>query len=296
MNAKLQDNFPGVIFNFSQYINDNVQEATAGVKGENSVKIFGPDLAENERYAEQIEDVMSHVPGITDLGLFRSLGQPNIKIIPDRKACARYGLNTGDINAVVTAAVGGQAVTQVFEGEKLFNLTVRWPKEYRKSVDALRESWWPRRTTTTSRSASSRASQEVEGPAGIYREDGMRYAPVKFSVRGRDLNGAIVDAQQQIAKKVKLPYNTHLEWEGEITELHDAERRLMVIIPLTLSLIAFLVYIAAGNWLDTLIILIDIPVRVREACSRCSSRGPTSRCRRRWGSSPSSGSPFRTRS
>jgi len=260
MNAKLQEEFPGVIFNFSQYINDNVQEATAGVKGENSVKIFGPDLAANERFAEQIEDVMSKVPGITDLGLFRSLGQPNIKITPDRKACARYGLNTGDINAVVTAAVGGQAVTQVFEGEKLFNLTVRWPKEYRKSVDALREIMVATPDNNYVPLGQLASVQEVEGPAGIYRQDGMRYAPVKFSVRGRDLNGAIRDAQQQIARKVKLPYNTHLSWEGEITELHEAEGRLMIIIPLTLGLIAFLVYIAAGNWLDTLIILIDIPV------------------------------------
>jgi cobalt-zinc-cadmium resistance protein CzcA len=260
MNKRLQDNFPGVIFNFSQYINDNVQEATAGVKGENSVKIFGPDLAENERNADKIEDVMAKVPGITDLGLFRSLGQPNIKIIPDREACARYGLNTGDINAVVTAAVGGQAVTQVYEGEKFFNLTVRWPKEYRRSVDALKEIMIATPDGNYIPLGQVASVQEVEGPAGIYREDGMRYAPIKFSVRGRDLNGAIVDAQQQIAQKVKLPYNTHLEWEGEITELHDAEGRLMVIIPLTLALIAFLVYIAAGNWLDTVIILIDIPV------------------------------------
>jgi cobalt-zinc-cadmium resistance protein CzcA len=203
---------------------------------------------------------MAQVPGIKDLGIFRSLGQPNIKIIPDRKACARYGLNTGDINAVVTAAVGGQAVTQVFEGEKFFNLTVRWPKEYRKSVDALREITVATADNNYIPLGEVARVEEVEGPAGIYREDGMRYAPIKFSVRGRDLDGAIIDAQQQIAKKVKLPYNTHLEWEGEITELNDAKDRLLIIIPVTLALIGFLVYIAAGNWLDTVIILIDIPV------------------------------------
>jgi heavy metal efflux system protein len=260
LNKKLQDNFPGVIFNFSQYINDNVQEATAGVKGENSVKIFGPDLAENEKNADKIEDVMAKVPGITDLGVFHSLGQPNVKIIPDRKACARYGLNTGDINAVVSAAVGGQAVTQVYEGEKYFSLTVRWPKEYRKSVDALKEIMIATPDNNYIPLGQVATVSEVDGPASIYREDGMRYAPIKFSIRGRDLNEAIVDAQAAIAKNVKLPYNTHLEWEGEITELHDAEARLMIIIPLTFALISFLVYIAAGNWLDTLIILIDIPV------------------------------------
>ncbi len=256
----LQTAFPGVVFNFSQYIRDNVEEATAGIKGENSVKVIGPDLEENERVAEEIVDVMKGVPGVTDLGLFRSLGQPNIKITPDRKACARYGLNTGDVDAVVTSAVGSNAITQVYEGEKFFDLVVRWKEEYRKSVEAIREITIASADGNYIPLGQIAKIEEVQGPATIYRENGRRYAPVKFSVRGRDLASTIAEAQQAIHDKIKLPYNMTLAWAGEINELKDVEARLWFIIPLTILLIGFLVYVAAGNWLDTAIILIDIPV------------------------------------
>jgi len=257
---ELQDAFPGVVFNFSQYISDNVEEALAGVKGENSVKVTGPDLKVNETKAQQIIDVMSKVRGVEDLGMFHSLGQPDIKIVPDRTICARYGLNTGDVDAVVQAAIGGQAVTQVFEGEKFFALTVRWQEPYRSSVDELRQ------ITVSSPDGNNiplgqlASITQVEGPMTIYREDGRRYAPVKFSVRKRDLGSTIAEAQEKISKQVKLPYDTHLVWAGEINELKNAADRLLVIIPLTILLITFLVYTVAKNWLDTVIILIDIPV------------------------------------
>ncbi len=257
---ELQDAFPGVVFNFSQYISDNVEEALAGVKGENSVKVSGPDLQVDETKAAQIVEVMSKIPGVTDLGMLRSLGQPNVEIVPERTLCARYGLNTGDIDAVVQAAVGGQAVTSVYEGEKLFALTVRWQEPYRRSIEEIRQ------ITVTSPDGSQlplgqlASIAKVEGPATIYREDGRRYVPVKFSVRGRDLAGTIAQAQAEVGKAVKLPYDTHLVWAGELSELHDAEERLMVIVPLTLLLITLLVYATARNWLDTIIILVDIPV------------------------------------
>ncbi len=260
MSKKLQTAFPGVIFNFSQYISDNVEEALSGVKGENSVKVLGPDLKVNEGIADSIVDVMSTVPGVKDLGLFRSLGQPNVKITPDRAACARYGLNTGDVEQVVQAAVGGQAITQVYEGEKHFDLTVRWLEPYRRSIESIRE------ITVASPDGNSVPLGQIaeviieDGPSVIYREDGMRYAPVKFSVRGRDLKGTIAEAQQKIAARIQMPYDTHLEWAGEINELNEAMARLVIIIPLTLLLIAFLSYSAVKNWVDTLIVLIDIPV------------------------------------
>lgn len=257
---ELQEAFPGVVFNFSQYISDNVEEALAGVKGENSVKVTGPDLKVNETKAQQIVDVMSTIRGVTDLGMLHSLGQPDIKVVPDRTICARYGLNTGDIDAVVQAAVGGQAVTNVFEGEKFFALTVRWQEPYRRSIEQIRQ------ITVSSPDGNNiplgqlASITKVEGPMTIYREDGRRYAPVKFSVRGRDLASTIAEAQEKIAKQVKLPYDTHLVWAGEINELRHAAERLTVIIPLTILLITFLVYTVAKNWLDTVIILIDIPV------------------------------------
>jgi cobalt-zinc-cadmium resistance protein CzcA len=262
LSKEMSEAFPGVVFNFSQMISDNVEEAMSGVKGENAVKIIGPDLRANEDNAEAIVDVMSDVAGVKDLGMFHSLGMPSVKIVPDRAACARYGLNTGDVEAVVEAAIGGQAVTQVYEREKAFDLTVRWNEKYRGSVESIKEIM-----VTTPTGASVPLGQIAtisaeNGPAVIYREDGSRYAPVKFSVRGRDLAGTIADAQQRIAQstKVRLSYDTHLAWDGEINQLHEAEGRLRVIIPVTLALIAFLVYNAVKTGLDTVIVLLNIPI------------------------------------
>ena len=260
LSAELSAEFPGAVFGFSQYINDNVEEAVAGVKGENSVKVVGPSLTENERLAGEVVKVMESVRGVKDLGFFRSLGQPNVKITPDRKACARYGLNTGDVVAVVQAAIGGQAVTQVYEGERMFDLSIRWLPEYRQSIEAISEITVSTPDGTNVPLAQLATIDEVDGPATVYREDGSRYAPVKFSVRGRDLASTIAEAQDRIERLVKLPYDTHLVWEGEMQELRAAERRLGFIIPITLTLIAFLVFTSVRNWVDTLIVLVDIPV------------------------------------
>jgi cobalt-zinc-cadmium resistance protein CzcA len=263
LSQELHEAFPGVVFNFSQYISDNVEEAMSGVKGENTVKVVGPDLRTNEAKAKQIVEVLSSVRGVEDLGLFQSLGQPDIRIVPDRARAARYGLNVGDIEAVVQAAIGGQAVTQVYQGEKHFDLVVRWAAPYRKDVQSIRQI-----LVSTSDGGSVPLSQvaqidAVEGPALIYREDAYRYAPVKFSVRRRDLASTIEEAQSRIAAEVKLPYDTHLEWAGEINELKEAKGRLLIIVPITLLLIAFLVYSSVRSWKDLIVVLAGIPV----ACS-----------------------------
>jgi cobalt-zinc-cadmium resistance protein CzcA len=252
--------FPGVVFNFSQMISDNVEEAVSGVKGENSVKVFGNDLEANEKNAQSIVDVMSTVPGIKDLGMFSSMGQPSVIITPDRVGCARYGLNTGDVVAVVQAAMGGIAVTQVFEGEKRFDLTIRWLEQYRSSLESVREL-----AITTASGGTVPLGQIAkvvvsEGPSNVYREDGQRYTPVKFSVRGRDLESTIAEARARIAEKVHLPYDSHLDWAGEINQLKEAEDRLKLILPVTLLLIAFLVYSAVKNWVDAVIVFFNIPV------------------------------------
>jgi cobalt-zinc-cadmium resistance protein CzcA len=260
LQKELQDEFPGVIFNFSQYISDNVEEALSGVKGENSVKVNGPDVKSNESVADSIVAVIGKIRGVDDLGLLRSLGQPSIKIVPDRAQCARYGLNTGDVEAVVQAAIGGQAVTQVFEGEKSFALTVRWLPQYRSDLSAIRH------ITVASPDGSQiplgqLASITAENsPSVVYREDGRRYTPVKFSVRGRDLGSTIAEAQQRIEEQIRLPPETHLVWSGQINELKEAEQRLFLIVPLTLLLIGFLVYSAVRHWAATAIVLVSIPV------------------------------------
>jgi heavy metal efflux system protein len=260
LSHKLNEAFPAADFNFSQMISDNVEEAVSGIKGENSVKVVGPNLKVNETLAEKILDVMSKVPGVNDLGLFRSLGQPNVRIEIDRTACGRYGLNTGDVGAVIEAAVGGKAVTRVLEGEKSFDLTVRWLEPYRNSVEAIRRITVPAADGTPIPLAELAHLSKENGPALIYREDGSRYAPVKFSVRNRDLVSTIADAQERIRTAVHVPYDTHLEWAGQINEYGDAMTRFYVIVPLTLLLIAMLVYTAVKSAVDTGIVLLSIPV------------------------------------
>ena len=260
LSAELGAAFPGVVFNFSQMIGDNVEEAMSGVKGENSVKVVGSDLYENEKNALEIADVMGGVAGVKDLGVFRSLGQPNVKITPDRAACARFGLNTGDVEQVIEAAIGGEALTQVYEGEKHFDLVVRWLKPYRESLEAIREITVPTPLGQVVPLGQIAKVNLEEGPAVIFREDGKRYVPVKFSVRGRDLSSTVAESKQKVAEKVHLPYDSHLEWGGEMNELGDAIGRLVVIVPFTLLLIVFLVYGATRNWTDTFIAVVSIPV------------------------------------
>jgi cobalt-zinc-cadmium resistance protein CzcA len=272
LQKELTDSFPGVVFNFSQMISDNVEEAVSGVKGENSVKVFSNDLENNEKIADAIVDVMGRVPGIKDLGHFESMGQPNIKITPKRDVCARYGLNTGDVDSVIQAAIGGQGIVQVYEGEKHFDLTVRWKPQYRMSLESIREI-----TVSTPDGAQVPLGQLsdiriVEGPAIVYREDAVRYSPVKFSVRGRDLASTIGEAQAAIDREIPRcdraadpnkacrPYDMRLEWAGEINELHEAEGRLVLIIPMTILLITFLTYSAVRSWIDTFLVLTNIPV------------------------------------
>ncbi len=260
LQQELRSQFPGVIFNFSQYISDNVEEALSGVKGENSVKVVGPDLRTNEGIGNEIVDVMSQVRGVADLGLFRSLGQPSVRIAADRKRLGRYGLNTGDVENVVQAAVGGQALTQVFEGEKRFDLVVRWKEPYRQDVAAIGRI--PVATPDGSQVplAQIASIDEVLGPSNIYREDGWRYTPVKFSVRGRDLAGVIEECMSRIAATVKIPYGSHLEWAGEINELNEASHRLAVVVPITIALITFLVYSAVRNGALTVVVLYNIAI------------------------------------
>ncbi|HMF08005.1 MAG TPA: efflux RND transporter permease subunit, partial [Thermoanaerobaculia bacterium] len=255
--------FPGIVFNFSQNIQDNVEEALSGVKGENTIKVVGPSLSVDEGKAHEIAGALAGVKGIEDLGVVQTLGQPNLTITPDRAICARYGLNVGDVESVIQAAIGGQAVTQVFEGEKRFDLVVRWQGPYRESVERIREILVGTPGGGTVPLGQVAAIKEEEGPAMVFREDNHRYVPVKFSVRGRDLKSALDEGRERIARAVALPYDTHLEWAGEINELNDAVRRLTLIVPLTLALIGLLAYGSVRRLPETAIVLLTIPL----ACS-----------------------------
>jgi heavy metal efflux system protein len=267
MSSALEDQFPGVDFNFSQNIEDNVEEAASGVKGENSVKLFGNDLETLEKTAERIKQVMATVPGVTDLAIFNSLGQPTIRIDVDRARAARYGLATGDINATIQAAIGGQAAGNIYEqgSDRNFPIMVRLAPEYRQSLDAIR------RITIGAPNPSGSGLVQipltdvadvrlVSGAAFIYRENQERYIPIKFSVRDRDLGGAVLEAQQKIAEKVQLPGNYRIEWVGEFGNLQEAVERLTIVVPLAIGLIGVLLYINFGSIVDTLLAASVIPM------------------------------------
>ena len=260
LSKELSEAFPGVVFNFSQMISDNVEEAMSGVKGENSVKVFGPSVVENEKTAEKIATVLGTVHGVQDLGVSRSSGQPSIRIVPDRQACSRYGLNTGNVEAVIQAAIGGKTVTRVFEGDRTFDLTVRWLAPYRESVEAINELMIFAPDGTPLPLGQIAKVTIEDSPVVVFREDGTRYSPVKFSVRGRDLESTVAEAQRKVGETVTLPFSMHLEWSGEMNELREAQKRLAIIIPATLLLISLLVYTSVRTLRATFVVLANIPV------------------------------------
>ena len=256
--GRLQD-IPGIIFNFSQVIQDNVEEAMSGVKGENSVKLFGPDLKTLEAKALEIEHVMRKVPGVKDLGIFRLVGQPNLLIQVDRETSARYGLHVSDVNAVVQAAVGGQAVTQVYEGERLFDLVVRFLPEFRQDVDAIGNI-----LVSTPDGARVPLKQVATittrtGAFIIYRENNERYIPIKFSVRGRDLQSTVEGAQALLAKEVILPERYRIQWAGQYDQLKEEEKRLAIVVPISLLIILFILYTTFGSLKNAFLVLSTVP-------------------------------------
>jgi heavy metal efflux system protein len=257
---KLNTRFPGINFGFSQNIEDNIEEALSGVKGMNAIKVFGPDLAVDERIANQLTEVLGGVPGMADLAVYRSMGQPNLVITPDRLACSRYGLNVGDVNAVVQAAIGGQTVTQVLQGERVFNLVVRWQPKYRQSLEAIRQIRIAQPSGGYVQLGQIADIRTVTGASFIYREGLRRYVPLRFTVRGRDLESTVENAKRLVARQVKLPAGVHLEWAGEYSELKQANHRLAIIIPLALLLIMGVLYAATLSMVNTLILMAQVPL------------------------------------
>ena len=261
--AEFNSELPGVIFNFSQYIEDNIEEGISGVKGVNSVKIIGPNLEVLTKLAEQVRDQMNQVRGIADLGIFPVLGQPNLNIKVDRYKAARYGLNSGDVNSVIQAAMGGAVATSVLEGDRQFDLVVRYTPAYRDSIDKIRNIKVAYQTSSGANAyipLSELATITLDtGAAWIYHESVQRFIPVKFSVRGRDLGGTVEEAQQQIAKNVQLPSGYRLVWAGEFGDLQEAKKRLEIIVPISLVLIIGLLYTLFNNLRDCLLALAGIP-------------------------------------
>ncbi|WP_404369731.1 efflux RND transporter permease subunit [Sphingomonas sp. MMS24-J45] len=269
ISKRLQAKYPGVDFSFSQYIEDNVEEAASGVKGANSIKLFGPDLPTLEKYADAIKDEMAKVPGIADLGVFQSLGQPTVRIDVDRARASRYGLTPDDINATVAASIGGQSTADLYEKgtDRHFPIVVRLKSEQRDSIDAIRRitvgAPAPGGTGTIQVPLSEVADIKLtSGASFIYREHQERYIPIKFSVRGRDLGGAVEEARARITRSIHLPPGYHLEWAGELDNLNNAVARLEVVVPISLLLILLLLYANFGSIRDSLLAFSAIPMAI----------------------------------
>jgi cobalt-zinc-cadmium resistance protein CzcA len=267
MTARLIAAYPGVDFNFSQYIEDNVEEAASGVKGENSVKLYGGDLDVLERTANKMADVLGKIPGITDLAVLRSLGQPTVRIDVDRNRAARYGLAPGDINTTIQAAIGGQAAGNVYESgsDRNFPIMVRLAPQFRQSLDSIRHivisAPSPSGTGTVPVLLADVANvQLATGASFIYREGQERYIPIKFSVRGRDLGSTVLEAQSRMARDVLIPGGYHTEWVGEFGNLQDAIARLSVVVPLAFLLICLLLYVNFNSITDMLLAASVIPM------------------------------------
>ena len=246
MNREL-DKIPGVIWNFSQPISDNMEEAVSGVKGELAIKMYGDDLKTLEEKGDQIVAVMRTVPGVEDLGLFRVLGQPNLNLTVDRSAAARFQINVADVQDAIQTAVGGNALTQVLQGEQRYDLVMRYLPAYRDTKEAIESI----RLLSPSGERVSLAQlckiQVADGASQVSREGNQRYIAIKYGVRGRDLGGAVEEAIKKVTEQVKLPIGYHIDWAGEYASQQRAQKRLELIIPLTLLVIFMILYSMFGS-------------------------------------------------
>ena len=258
MQKELQK-YSGVAFNFSQNIQDNVEEAMSGVKGENSLKLFGDDFNILMKKADEIAAVMSKVEGVQDVGVFKVNGQTNLVISVDRAKAARYGVQSADVNAVVQSAIGGNPVTQVIEGDRRFDLTVRFKPELRQSPESIRSLLITTADGTKVPIGQVADVRFEEGAFMIYRENDRRYVPVKFSVRGRDLATTMQELQQRLKQSVTLPSGYSYDWAGEFDSLRREQRRLALVIPVSLIIILILLFVQFHSWRDALSVLALLP-------------------------------------
>jgi cobalt-zinc-cadmium resistance protein CzcA len=246
---------PGALWNYSQPIADNMEEAVSGVKGQLAIKIYGEDLKTLEDTGEKIMDVMRTVKGVSDLGLFRVIGQPNLEFTVDRTKAARYGINVADIQDAIETAVGGKAVSQVLQGEQRYDLTVRYEPRYRGTREAIENI----RLVAPSGERVSLAQlcnvRVLDGASEIYREGNSRYVALKYSVVGRDLGSTVDEAIARVGKQVKLPVGYSIDWAGEYESAKRSQRRLMIVVPITLLVICMILYtmFASLKWVSLIL-------------------------------------------
>jgi heavy metal efflux system protein len=252
------DKIPGVEWGFSQPIEDNMEEAVSGVKGELATKIYGDDLKTLEQKADQIVGIMRGVKGVEDLAVFRVLGQPNLNVIVDRDAAARYQINVADVQDAIQTAVGGNALTQVLQGEARYDLVMRYLPQYRDTREAIGKIRLLSPTGERVSLAQLCKIQVADGGSEIYRETNERYIAVKYSVRGRDLGGAVEEAIAKVDKQVKLPTGYHIKWEGEYQSKKRADERLLIVLPITIFMIFIILYMMFRSFKWAFLILANV--------------------------------------
>jgi len=254
------EKMPGVIWNFSQPISDNVEEAVSGVKGELAVKIYGDDLKTLEAKGDQIVSIMSKIRGVSDLGLFRVIGQPNLNYTVDRQAAARFGINVADIQDAIQTAVGGNAVSQVLQGEARYDLVIRYLPQYRSTQEAIDNIRLLAPSGERVSLAQLTTVKMEDGAETISREGGQRFVAIKYSVRNRDLGGTVEEAIKKVNEQVKLPTGYKIDWAGEYESQKRSSRRLALVLPITILLIFLLLYIMfhSGKWATLILVNVSM--------------------------------------
>ena len=263
--SRMQDKlkfFPGVDLNFSQPISDNVEEAVSGVKGSIVVKMFGDDYKFIEKKEDTIYNILKGVKGIEDLGILRNMGQPELQINLNQAKMAQYGVEAADANAVIETAIGGKAATQIYEGERKFDLRIRYPEDFRNNIAAIGDLRVP---SISGNKVPLREIADISKTTGIsmiYRDAHKRYGAIKFSIRGRDMGSTIKEAQSKVEAKVKLPKDYSLQWAGDFENQQRASARLTQVVPISLLIIFFILFILFGNFTDSLLVLNNVPFAI----------------------------------
>jgi cobalt-zinc-cadmium resistance protein CzcA len=260
--GRMQDSlkgYPGISLNFSQPISDNVEEAVSGVKGSIVVKMIGNDFNVIEKEEEKIYNILKGIDGIEDLGILRNLGQPELQINLDQGKMALYGITTADANAVIEMALGGKAATEIYEGERKFDLIIRYPEDFRGDEQAIGKLMIPSLSGGKVQLGEISKISKITGPSMIYRDKHQRYGAIKFSIRGRDMGSVIDEAQAKVKEQITLPQDYKLEWAGDFENQQRAASRLSQAVPISLLLIFLILFVLFGNIKDSLLVLNNVP-------------------------------------
>lgn len=254
--------YPGVNLNFSQPIMDNVEEAVSGVKGSLCVKIYGDSLNYTEARANQVYEIMKKIPGVEDLGVIRNIGQPEMRIELDENKMALYGVTTADANAIIEMAIGGKAITQIYEGERKFQLRLRYEEKYRNNAEVISNLMVPTLRGARVPIKNIATIRTLTGPSIIFRDDNRRYTAVKFSIRGRDMGSVIAEAQSKVDKEVKLDKGYEMQWAGDFENQQRATKRLTQVVPISLLIIFLILFVMFGNVKDAGMVLLNVPFAI----------------------------------